>query len=498
MADSLTDVVGLQRSGIFALGHEPSIRTLRAWTKLRRIPHYRLGHFVFFDPTEVAAHIRAKLRVPARGEDTKKLTTDLASRPSGAKPDRSPAKPDPSAQPLPARIRFRKSDAGFRISNFTNPSGAVVHRVSGWLGDTRIRRNFRTRQEAESEVQVLTARAAQVDSQLRTAVTHLTPTQLSEAETAHELIKDRPQSLLFYIDHALQRFREPHECKKLSDAVNDYLAARQLEHEQKVISTPYLQNLKRGLQELAKHFSELAVADLTGPRVMAYLECRQPSIKTFNNRRGVISAFLKFCVQHGWTENDPLARIPARRWRRPRGAAKTFSAAQTREFMHALEMFADGRFVPYFALAFFAGIRPGVPHGEMSRITPASVKLDEGVIEISAEISKVREPRNLVIQPNLAAWLRAYPLKRFAIVPNDFQPRRAQLAQRFGLSHDVTRHTFISMFVAKFRSVGEAALQSGNSESIIRRHYLKLKTSADADAYFDIRPQRAEFSGRAP
>ena len=63
----LTDITGLRVSGIFPTGKEPSIRTLRDWTKLRRIPHHRLGHFVYYDPTEVALHIRTKLLVPARG-----------------------------------------------------------------------------------------------------------------------------------------------------------------------------------------------------------------------------------------------------------------------------------------------------------------------------------------------------------------------------------------------------------------------------------------------
>ena len=31
----LTDVIGLRTSGIFPTGKEPSIRTLREWTKLR-------------------------------------------------------------------------------------------------------------------------------------------------------------------------------------------------------------------------------------------------------------------------------------------------------------------------------------------------------------------------------------------------------------------------------------------------------------------------------
>jgi hypothetical protein len=64
----LMDIVGLRVSGVFPKDNEPSIRTLREWTKLRRIPHHRLGHFVYYDPAEVATHIRTKLRVPARGE----------------------------------------------------------------------------------------------------------------------------------------------------------------------------------------------------------------------------------------------------------------------------------------------------------------------------------------------------------------------------------------------------------------------------------------------
>jgi len=63
----LTDIIGLRLSGIFPAGKEPSIRTLRDWTKLRRIPHHRVGHFVYYDPGEVSAYIRTKLKVPARG-----------------------------------------------------------------------------------------------------------------------------------------------------------------------------------------------------------------------------------------------------------------------------------------------------------------------------------------------------------------------------------------------------------------------------------------------
>ncbi len=62
----LTDILGLRLSGIFPKGKEPSIRTLREWTKLRRIPYHRVGRFVYFDAAEVGDYIRTKLKIPGR------------------------------------------------------------------------------------------------------------------------------------------------------------------------------------------------------------------------------------------------------------------------------------------------------------------------------------------------------------------------------------------------------------------------------------------------
>jgi len=62
----LIDITALRTCGIFPAGREPSIRTLREWTRHRRIPHHRMGHFVYYDAAEVSVHIRTKLKVPAR------------------------------------------------------------------------------------------------------------------------------------------------------------------------------------------------------------------------------------------------------------------------------------------------------------------------------------------------------------------------------------------------------------------------------------------------
>jgi integrase len=378
----------------------------------------------------------------------------------------------------------------FVISEFTNPSGEIVYRVSGWSDGKRVRKNFATRADAEAERQVLEIQRLQADAGIRVAATRLTAEQLKEAEAVFCRLEGQPQSLSFWVDFALANYRQPQNQKMLTEAVAEYVGAKTHEFEQKQISLQQLARIRWDLKRLQEHFCGRRVADLTVSGLVSFLETGRPALKTYNNRRGIVSTFLKFCYLRSWIAENPVQRIPHQRIRRLRGSAQTFTAAQAREFMEFIEKLDGGRFVPYYALCLFAGIRPGVPDGEISKLRPDAVNLDAGMINISAEVSKVREPRQVTIQPNLAGWLRAYPLEKFPIVVGDFKKRRERFAKRFNLTHDIMRHTFISMFVAKFRSIGEAAIQAGNSESIIRRHYLNLKSAEDAQEFWGILPQR--------
>ena len=383
-----------------------------------------------------------------------------------------------------------KQDSTFVISEFTNPSGEVVFRVSGWLDSKRVRKNFSTRAEAEAERQVLEVQCLQGETGIRTAVTRLVEDQLHEAEAVFRRLDGRPHSLSFYVEFALANYRETVTRKLLTEAVTEFLVIKDHELEQDLLSEPYLTRVKRDLKRLQKHFPGATVAELTGARLLGYFEARRAAHKTFNNRRGVVSAFLKFALQRDWIADNPLAKIPARRLRRRRGCATTFTAAQAAGLMACVEEQYPTA-VPFFALCLFGGIRPCLRTGEILRLQPVHVKLDANLIHIDGEVSKVREPRNITIQPNLAAWLRAYPLAQYPIIPANLQHIREKVAERFPLAHDIMRHTFISMFVAKFRSLGEAALQAGNSESIIRGHYLELKSAAEAEQFFGILPKHA-------
>lgn len=388
--------------------------------------------------------------------------------------------------------------SAFSISEFTNPSGEIVYRVAGWLDGKRIRKNFATRAEAAAERQSLELQLIQGETGVRAAATRLTDEQLHEAEAAFRRLEGAPKSLSFYLDYALANYRPPEREITVEKATAAYLATKKQEHERGMLSECQLKDIRLRLEDLDEAFPSRVLSTLSREALAAHCQRGNPKPKTFNNRRGILFTFFKFAFCQDWVAANPLEKIPHLRVAHRRGSAKTLSAEQSAKLMQHVEQIDSGALVPFFALALFAGIRPCVRTGEILKLKPEHVRLDTGVILIEPEVSKVRMKRSVEIQPNLAAWLRAYPLDRFPIIAPNLQHERAAIAKTFGLSHDIMRHTFISMHVAKYRSMGEAALQAGNSESIIRKHYLDLKTKDEAERFFSILPASLAPSATLP
>ena len=306
-------------------------------------------------------------------------------------------------------IRVKKNR--FSIIPFINPSGTTVWRVSGLLGSVRIRRNFRAHEEATAEMAALKIKAQQIDSGDQPILTHLTEGQVQEAEAVFQRLVDKKHPLSFYVDYALSNYHEPEAQMSLKAAVGEYIAARERDVRRDQLSARQLANIKWEMKRLMKYFREVMMAELMVPKLVAYLEIGMPAAKTYNGRRGVLSTLFKYAFHRGWIAEDPTPRIPVQRLRRKRGMANTLSPAQAGDLMAKMEEYEGGRWVTYFALCLFAGIRPSVKDGEIARLKPEDISLEEGIIHVSAEVSKVREQRKVVIQPNLAAWLKAYPLQ---------------------------------------------------------------------------------------
>ena len=381
-------------------------------------------------------------------------------------------------------------DTKFAVSRFENRNGVTSWRVSGRLHGVRVRKNYKSKEEAAAEKASLELKALQAATNTRAASTFLTENQLREAEAAFTRLKERTRPLSFYLDYALTHHREPASMQTLAAAVVEYEAVKTREQTQGIISEPQRITIKRHLAVLQTYFPVATVAELSAAQLTIYCQHGNAGLKTYNNRRGVLSTFFKFALQNDWIAANPITKVPYHRIAHRRGSAKTFTSQQAADLMAFAETYRSGALVPYFALCLFAGIRPCLRTGEILKLKPEHIRLNTGVIHIEPEVSKVKMKRSITIQSNLSVWLHAYPLAKFPIIIPALQKHRAKIAKTFGLSHDIMRHTFISMFVAKYRSMGEAALQAGNSEATTRRHYLDLKTPAEAEEFFGILPMK--------
>ena len=177
------------------------------------------------------------------------------------------------------------------------------------------------------------------------------------------------------------------------------------------------------------------------------------------------------------------------------GVPETLDVRQCRELMGFVENYRDGQLIPYFALALFTGIRTG---GELEKLAEHPdrhelIDLKRGVIRIPPEVSKTRQLRTVTITPNLAAWLRCAPQPLVILPPNHDRCVKL-IREKFAIGRDVLRHTFITMHVGLSGSVGRAALEAGNSESVVKRHYLNLAGASEAVDFWAIAPAGVEVA----
>lgn len=392
---------------------------------------------------------------------------------------------------------------GFRIRKIIakeRGSEYVRFQVVGYLAGKRVRMRFETKDLAMGEKNRLEVRAANSNEGVASRNTRLSDSQLSDAEAAIHRLGGKPLSEA--VEWYLANYRPPSVAKLLSAAVPVFIADRKAK-----VEAVYLAQLERALKNLSTWFPQSMVHEVSGAAIAERILNRGWGPKSWNNECSTYRSFFDFCRHdfRRWCTVNPMALIEPRPI--ARGLPVIETATRIRELFEYLETYTGtarrphkpGFLVPYFALATFAGLRPSVPGGEIwkiGKLADVSRVIDSnvGVIRISPEIAKTDSVRQVKIRPNLAAWLARYPLRDYPITMPNLKNFLAEIRKKFALSDDVLRHTWISAHVAKFKSMGEAALEAGNSEAIIKSHYLNLMSEAETEAFWSILPKLCRFA----
>jgi hypothetical protein len=399
------------------------------------------------------------------------------------------------------RITAAKTAAGNitirAINREKNGSAWVTHLVQGWQENGKwMRKQFSDRNKAERFAALKRVEMENKGRAQQLILSTLTQEQHDRAADAFARL-GTAYTLPDVVEFFLKHHRPPEFTIRAKDALKIYIDDK----ERDGVRDRTILAIKSVLNQFIAKMDDPWIHEVTAANVESYLRglrakngTDKATLKTWNNYRNDLNGFFSWCATPDAGTNRPFT------FENPVGGVRKFSARQVREGQDAkpettaikdvLRIFSTlmrwrgGVMTRYFAYLYFAGIRPDELKRMSARETEL-VNLKTRTINIPANISKTRHERRVSISDNLAAWLAFSPAP---IVPPNFD-RLAKLARKhFQLSHDEARHSFISFHVAAHRSIGDAALQAGNSESIVKRHYLNLHPKEEGGEFFRIMP----------
>ena len=393
----------------------------------------------------------------------------------------------------------------------------ITYLVQGWRENGKwMRKQFPELKKAETFKALKTIELENEGRNQRMILSKLTEDQEQQAVAAFDALGET-YSLKQAIDFFLKNHRPPEYVTTITDAMAHFLDDK----ERDGLKGKTLRGMKGVLNAFAESTGNPHIHAVTQQMVEKYLRGLRAvdgiSIakrKSWNTHRNDLSQFFAWSMtpdlatNRPWCFSNPVEGVrqySARQVAEQRPAKATTTAEDLQTMFSVLMRYRGGAYVKVFALSYFAGIRPDVKDGEILKLAKREkelINLKTGQIFIPAAISKTKADRQVHISKNLRAWLVAYA--KFPIViptSGNFSEIHSKIRTHFGLKRDETRHSFISYHVAVHRSIGDAALQAGNSESMVRKHYLNLHTKEEGQSFFslvpDMKTRRAIFDETA-
>ena len=162
----------------------------------------------------------------------------------------------------------------FKITPFSNPSGAKVFRVSGTLDGESIRKNFKTCAEAVAERQTLEIEHLNGESEGQTVWTTLTHDQNRDAIAATGLLKNSKstKSLTFAVKYFLEHYKEAAESMTVEAAADEYTNEKSKECERGLISSRQERAIGIEMRKLKGYFAERIVGEIQADEIKTYLD----------------------------------------------------------------------------------------------------------------------------------------------------------------------------------------------------------------------------------
>jgi site-specific recombinase XerD len=234
-----------------------------------------------------------------------------------------------------------------------------------------------------------------------------------------------------------------------------------------------------------------------------------PSPATYNQQLGMLRSIFDLSAARKVHPHNPLADLPGAK---DRNKAVPVSTAGEVMKLLATAWEHDREMVPYFAACYFAGPRPD---SEAKRIHFEHFNWKTNRLKIGVTKTSHSAARYVEIEEALREWMQPWMRKKGSIIPNNFAKRRRRLIYGFYTTpgatisdeskwkhlvpwgHDITRHTYGSMWEAAHRGQAGCWERLANNMGhtgikTFKRNYENTRTEEEAEEFWSIRPLKED------
>lgn len=365
----------------------------------------------------------------------------------------------------------------FRIRPYAEPARPTLNFIVTFRqAGKRKRKFFSTKKEADGFCQRL---KVEFENQGAEGVAFPTALRTMAAECAEILApfgKTIRDAASFYAAH----LRQQQNSVPVAAAVAELIRLKEAAHK----SPRYVKDLGLRLGRFCKTHGQRTVASVTAKELDEWLAGLEVAPGTRNTFRRDIRTLFSFCERRGYCASDPAKRTERAE------AVDTPPGILAPAQLAALLTASAADVLPVVAIGAFAGLRSV----EIEKLDWAEVKLQSGLIEVTAAKSKTKKRRLVPIAENLGAWLR--PLAKLAgpVAPAGLRKRLDAAKERAGLlagwPQNALRHSYGSYRLAQCADAARVSLEMGNSPQMVFSHYRELVSPADAEKFWSIAPAK--------
>lgn len=248
-----------------------------------------------------------------------------------------------------------------------------------------------------------------------------------------------------------------------------------------------IDDIERNLDPFASEFGTTDCRHITTTQIESWHEAQNGNERRRNKRRRHLVGMFNYAVARKHRNDNPASAIEI--VQEPKIKPYILPVADVDAVMHYAEEHYP-EMIPYLALCIFAGIRPDVKDGEITRLDWKDIDLARREVFISNTVCKTDDERYIEMSDNLVGWIAPHAQKSGKI---QFSKRKfdeiREKAEVKRWEQDCMRHSFGSYHLSMHENSGKTIEQMGHRQmNTFFKHYRRAVRQDEAALFWNIRP----------